>query len=203
MLLLCRVLLASRFGRVLRATRENPMRVQAVGLAPYPFRLLAYGIAGGIGGLAGALLAQSTEFVAPSYLAWQRSGDLLFMVILGGLGSPLGAVLGALALVLLEEWLGHLTEHWRLILGTAADPRRAVPARRPGRAAGAARRPRARRWLSRCSACDGLRKRFGGLAVTDDVSLDVAPRRDPCRHRPERRRQDHADPRDQRRAAPR
>lgn len=115
--LACRMLLASRFGRVLRAARENPLRVQAVGLSPYPYRLLAYGIAGGMAGLAGFLLANATEFVAPSFLAWQRSGELLFMVILGGLGSPFGAVLGALALLLLEEWLGHLTTHWRLLLG--------------------------------------------------------------------------------------
>ena len=58
-------------------------------------------------GLAGMLLANATEFVAPAFLAWQRSGDLLFMVILGGLGSLHGAVLGALAFVLLEEGLGH------------------------------------------------------------------------------------------------
>jgi branched-chain amino acid transport system permease protein len=116
-LLGCRMLLASRFGRVLRAARENPLRVQAVGFSPYPYRLLAYTIAGGIAGLAGMLLANATEFVAPSFLAWQRSGDLLFMVILGGLGSLHGAVLGAVAIVLLEEWLGHLTEHWRLIFG--------------------------------------------------------------------------------------
>jgi branched-chain amino acid transport system permease protein len=113
----CRVLLASRFGRVLRAVRENPLRVQALGFAPYPYRLTAYAIAGGIGGLAGMLLANATEFVAPSFLAWQRSGDLLFMVILGGLGSPTGALLGALVIVLAEEWLGGLTEHWRLIFG--------------------------------------------------------------------------------------
>ncbi len=116
-LLLCRAVLASRFGRVLRAARENPLRVQALGFAPYPYRLVAYGLAGAIAGLAGALLANATEFVAPSYIAWQRSGDLLFMVILGGLGSLHGAILGALAFVLLEEWLAHWTEHWRLIFG--------------------------------------------------------------------------------------
>jgi branched-chain amino acid transport system permease protein len=116
-LLVCRVLLASRFGRVLRAVRENPLRVQALGLSPYPYRLAAYAIAGGIGGLAGMLLANATEFVAPSYLAWQRSGDLLLMVILGGLGSPTGALLGAPAIVLAEEWLSDLTQHWRLIFG--------------------------------------------------------------------------------------
>lgn len=116
-LLLCRAILASRFGRVLRAARENPLRVQAVGFDPFPYRLVAYVIAGAIGGLAGFLFANATEFVAPAYLSWQRSGELLFMVILGGLGSLHGAILGALAYVLLEEWLAHLTEHWRMIFG--------------------------------------------------------------------------------------
>lgn len=111
------LLLESRFGRVLRAARENETRARAVGFEPYRYRLLAYVIAGAIGGLAGVLLAQSAEFVAPAYLTWQRSGDLLFMVILGGLAGPHGALLGALAFVLLEEWLSHLTEHWRLIFG--------------------------------------------------------------------------------------
>ncbi len=111
------VLLGSRFGRVLRAARENPLRAEAVGFRPYPYQLVAYSIAGAVAGLTGVLLANAAEFVAPSYLAWQRSGDLLFMVILGGLGSLQGAVLGAVAFVLLEEWLGHITEHWRLIFG--------------------------------------------------------------------------------------
>jgi branched-chain amino acid transport system permease protein len=110
-------LLASRFGRVLRAARDNELRARAVGFEPYPYRLAAYVIAGAIGGLAGVLLANATEFVAPAYLAWQRSGDLLFMVILGGLAGPHGALIGAFAYVLVEEWLAKLTEHWRLIFG--------------------------------------------------------------------------------------
>lgn len=114
---LVHALLASRFGRVLRASRENETRARAVGFEPYPYRLAAYVIAGAIGGLAGVLLANATEFVAPAYLAWQRSGDLLFMVILGGLAGPHGALMGALAFVLIEEWLAKLTEHWRLIFG--------------------------------------------------------------------------------------
>jgi branched-chain amino acid transport system permease protein len=115
--LFCRALLASRFGRVLRAGKENALRLRAVGFDPYPYRLTAYVIAGGIGGLAGVLFANATEFVAPTYLSWQRSGEMLFMVILGGLGGLHGAILGALAYVLLEEWLSHLTEHWRMIFG--------------------------------------------------------------------------------------
>lgn len=111
------VLLASRFGRVLRAARENAQRVEAVGLSPYPFRLLGYTIAGGIGGAAGFLLANATEFVSPATLSWQRSGELLFMVILGGTGRLWGASLGALAFVLLETWLADHVPHWKMVFG--------------------------------------------------------------------------------------
>jgi branched-chain amino acid transport system permease protein len=121
LLILCwglvQALLLSRFGRVLRAASENETRARAVGFEPYRYRLVAYAIAGAIGGLAGVLLANGTEFVAPAYLTWQRSGDLLFMVILGGTAGPHGALMGALAFILIEEWLAHLTEHWRLIFG--------------------------------------------------------------------------------------
>ncbi|MFC2999770.1 branched-chain amino acid ABC transporter permease [Falsiroseomonas tokyonensis] len=115
--LLCHMLLASRFGRVLRAVRGNPMRAQALGFSPYPYRLTAYVIAGAIGGAAGFLFANATEFVAPAYISWQRSGELLFMVILGGLSGLHGALIGALGFVLLEEWLAHQWEHWRMIFG--------------------------------------------------------------------------------------
>ncbi|MBB5689156.1 branched-chain amino acid ABC transporter permease [Roseomonas alkaliterrae] len=111
------MLLASRFGRVLRAARENAQRVEAVGLAPYPFRLTGYVIAGAIGGLAGFLLANATEFVSPATLSWQRSGELLFMVILGGVGRLWGAILGALVFVVLETWLAQQMQHWKLVFG--------------------------------------------------------------------------------------
>lgn len=113
----CAMLLASRFGRVLRAARENAQRVEAVGLAPYPFRLIAYAIAGAIGGLAGFLLANTTEFVSPATLSWQRSGELLFMVILGGAGRLWGAILGAVVFVVLETWLAQQMPHWKLVFG--------------------------------------------------------------------------------------
>jgi branched-chain amino acid transport system permease protein len=115
--LLCRMLLASRFGRVLRAAKGNPLRARALGFDPYPYRLVAYVIAGAIGGAAGFLFANATEFVAPAYISWQRSGELLFMVILGGLAGLHGALIGALGFVLLEEWLSHQWEHWRIIFG--------------------------------------------------------------------------------------
>lgn len=115
--LLCSAVLDSRFGRVLRAARENALRVRALGFSPYPYRLTAYVLAGGISGLAGMLMANASEFVSPATLSWERSGELLFMVILGGTGRLYGAILGALAIVLLEEWLSGWMEYWRLVFG--------------------------------------------------------------------------------------
>jgi branched-chain amino acid transport system permease protein len=115
--LLCRSTVASRFGRVLRGTRENPVRMQAIGFGPFAYQLTAYVIAGTLCGLAGFLLANQTEFVSPAYMTWQRSGELIIMVILGGLGSLHGVILGAAAYVLLEEVLAGYTEHWKMIFG--------------------------------------------------------------------------------------
>ncbi len=115
--LMCSMVIDSRFGRVLRAARENPLRTQALGFSPYPYRLAAYVLAGGVSGLAGALLANGTEFVSPATLSWERSGELLFMVILGGSSRLYGAILGALAIVLLEEYLSQWFEYWRLVFG--------------------------------------------------------------------------------------
>ncbi len=112
-----RGLLASPFGRVLRAARQNPQRVQAMGFNPATVQLAAMVIAGMACALAGVLLANNAEFVSPAYGAWQRSGDLLIMVILGGAGSLDGAILGAAFVVLLEEGLSRFSEHWRLIYG--------------------------------------------------------------------------------------
>ncbi|HEX2652531.1 MAG TPA: branched-chain amino acid ABC transporter permease [Xanthobacteraceae bacterium] len=114
---LVRMLIGSRFGRVLRGAKENPVRVETMGFEIYRFQLVGYVISGAIGGLAGFLLANATEFVSPAYMSWQRSGELLIMVILGGIGSPYGAVIGATAFLLTEEWLSTLTEHWKVIFG--------------------------------------------------------------------------------------
>ena len=115
--LLCRMIVASRFGRVLRAIRQNRQRAQAMGFDPFAVQLAATVIAGMMCAVAGVLLANDAGFASPAYAAWQRSGDLLIMVILGGAGSLHGAILGAAAVVLLEEALGRATEHWRLIFG--------------------------------------------------------------------------------------
>jgi branched-chain amino acid transport system permease protein len=115
--LILRAIVASRFGRVLRGISENPIRMQAIGFAPYRYQLTAYVIAGMIAGVAGCLLANQAEFVSPAYATWQRSGDLIFVIVLGGLGSLHGAIIGAAAFSLLEELLSHYTEHWALIFG--------------------------------------------------------------------------------------
>jgi branched-chain amino acid transport system permease protein len=115
--LLCRTLVASRFGRVLQGAKQNPQRMQAIGFNPYPYQLTAYVIAGMIGGLAGFLLANLTEFVSPAFMSWQRSGELIVMVVLGGMSSLHGAIIGAAAFLLMEEWLSGLTEHWKVIFG--------------------------------------------------------------------------------------
>ena len=110
-------LMSSPFGRVLDGLRQNRQRVEALGFASFGYQLVAYVVAGMICGLAGCLLANSTEFVSPAFMTWQRSGDLIIMVILGGAGSRNGAILGAFAYLLLEEGLSHLTEHWKALLG--------------------------------------------------------------------------------------
>lgn len=115
--LLLRAIVASRFGRVLRGARENPVRMQAIGFDPYRYQLAAYVIAGAVCGVAGFLLAHQTEFVSPAFMTWQRSGELIVMVVLGGMGSLHGAILGAAAFLLLEEVLARITEDWKLIFG--------------------------------------------------------------------------------------
>jgi branched-chain amino acid transport system permease protein len=115
--LLCRAVIASRFGRVYRGARENTLRMETIGFPVYRFQLVAYVVAGMLAGLAGFLLANATDFVSPAYMSWQRSGELLIMVIFGGMGTLNGAIVGAAAFLLTEEWLSGLTEHWKVIFG--------------------------------------------------------------------------------------
>jgi branched-chain amino acid transport system permease protein len=107
----------SRFGMALRAAKSNEARARAIGFSPYPYRLAAFIIAGAMCGLAGALYANHTRYITPDLASWQQSGDLMFMVILGGMASTAGPVLGTFALLLLEELLKGWTEHWQVFLG--------------------------------------------------------------------------------------
>jgi len=110
-------LVHSRFGRVLQAIRENESRALALGYPVFRFQLVAFVLAGATAGLAGVLMAHYTQYVSPSLLAWQQSGHLMMMVILGGVGQFWGGVLGAAVLSLVEEVLQDLTIHWQLGVG--------------------------------------------------------------------------------------
>jgi branched-chain amino acid transport system permease protein len=110
-------LVNSRFGMVIRGSRSNERRMRAIGFPTFRYRLICFVIAGMICGLAGALLANHTEFISPAAMHWTRSGDLIVMVVLGGMGSLLGPVMGAVALLALEEALSGVTEYWQIILG--------------------------------------------------------------------------------------
>ncbi len=114
---LLRRIVASRFGRVLRGTRENPVRMAAIGFSTYGYRLTAYVISGALTSVAGVLLANQIEFVAPAFMTWHRSGELIVMVVLGGMGTLIGPVAGATIFILLEEWLAAFSEHWKLGFG--------------------------------------------------------------------------------------
>ena len=111
-------LIHSRFGMVIRGARSNEARMRAVGFSTFRHRLVAFAIAGAMCGLAGALLVNHTEYVTPEFMHWTRSGDIMFMVILGGIGTLGGPVLGAVVLRLLEDLLlPAWTQHWQAILG--------------------------------------------------------------------------------------
>jgi branched-chain amino acid transport system permease protein len=123
----------SRFGLVIQGARSNDRRMKAIGFPTYRYQLACFVIAGTMCGLAGVLLANHTNFISPAMMHWTRSGDLIVMAVLGGMGSVFGPVIGALALLVLEEVLPWLIgvvahaftsndvstarEYWQLILG--------------------------------------------------------------------------------------
>jgi branched-chain amino acid transport system permease protein len=110
-------LVNSRFGLVLQGSRSNERRMRAIGFATFRYRLAGFVIAGMVCGLAGALLANHTDFVSPAMMHWTRSGDLIVMVVLGGIGSLFGPLIGAVTLLMLEEGLSRVTEYWQIIVG--------------------------------------------------------------------------------------
>ena len=114
---ICKRLVNSRFGMVIQGARSNEARMEAIGFPTYRYKLTAFVIAGVMAGLAGVLLANHTDFVNPDMMHWTRSGDLIIMVLLGGMGSLAGPIVGALVFILLEEALSGITEYWQLIFG--------------------------------------------------------------------------------------
>jgi branched-chain amino acid transport system permease protein len=110
-------LVNSRFGMAIQGARSNDRRMQAIGFPTFRYRLAGFVIAGMMGGLAGALLANHADFVSPAVMHWTRSGDLIVMIVLGGMGSLFGPLIGAVTLLMLEEGLSRVTEYWQIIVG--------------------------------------------------------------------------------------
>lgn len=117
LLFLGRRLVRSRFGMVLQGCKENEERMRALGFPVYRYKLAAFVLAGAVAGLAGALMANYMGFVDPALMHWTVSGEIMVMVILGGMGTLAGPVIGAAVLLLLEEILSAYMEHWMIILG--------------------------------------------------------------------------------------
>lgn len=113
----CRRIVGSRFGMALRSLKQNRRRSVALGLTPLRYQLTAFTVSAGGTGLAGVLWANYALFVSPDMTAWQKSGELMAMVILGGMGSIFGPVLGASVFIGLEQVLTGWTEHWMLVMG--------------------------------------------------------------------------------------
>ena len=114
-----RIVLRSPFGRALQGIRSNEHRMRSLGFPVYWYKLASFTLAGALAGLAGYLSALQFGFVNPELLSWHQSGNVLLMLILGGIGSLYGAVAGAFAFVALTEVFQALTKHWQLLLGGA------------------------------------------------------------------------------------
>jgi branched-chain amino acid transport system permease protein len=110
-------LVHSRFGMAIQGIRDNERRMLALGFPAFRYKLVCFVLAAGIAGLAGALMANQSLYVGPALMHWKQSAEILVMVILGGMRSLAGPLLGALGLLLAEEVLSNYTEHWMIILG--------------------------------------------------------------------------------------
>jgi branched-chain amino acid transport system permease protein len=110
-------LVYSRFGRVIVGSRFNEARMQALGFNTYRYRLACYVISAMLCSLAGMLLGNFTSFISPDMIGWARSGELIFMVIIGGVGTIFGPLVGTITFVVLEEALSAITVYWHLIFG--------------------------------------------------------------------------------------
>lgn len=123
-------LVQSRFGVVVRASKINEARMKALGFPTFRYRLAMYVISAALCGIAGLMYANLTQFASPSYMSWTMSGELIVMIMLGGMGTLLGPLVGAFAMILTEEWLKSITEHWMIIFGPLLVV--VAMARRPG-----------------------------------------------------------------------
>ncbi|MEO6268728.1 MAG: branched-chain amino acid ABC transporter permease, partial [Lautropia sp.] len=116
-ILLVRRLMQSRFGRVVLAMREDNVRAEAIGFPTYRYQLILFIVSGALGGLAGALMANHQNYISPNLMHWTQSGTLMVMVIIGGVGTLFGGALGALTLLVLEEFFADYTTYWQFYVG--------------------------------------------------------------------------------------
>lgn len=115
----------SHFGLVLRGAKSNELRMTALGFPVFRYRLAAFTISGAFGGLAGILLANEGAYVSPAMMSWMKSGDLIVIVVLGGMGTLFGPLYGTIAFFVLEEALPPLLnlahkgwgEYWMIVFG--------------------------------------------------------------------------------------
>lgn len=110
-------LVYSRFGLVVRGVSLNEQRIQTLGVNSYSYKLVCFVIAGAGAGLAGALLANQAEYISPGMMHWTLSGELMVMVLLGGIGTIFGPIIGSIIFILMEDILGMYTEHWMVYMG--------------------------------------------------------------------------------------
>lgn len=110
-------LVHSRFGLILNACRQNETRLLTIGISTYRYKLVAFVIAGAIAGLAGALIANLEVYISPNFLDWKVSGDVIIMIVMGGIGTLLGPIFGAALYIVMEEIVTPFTAHWMAILG--------------------------------------------------------------------------------------
>ena len=118
-LLLIYLLVRSRFGAVIQGVRQNETRMRAVGIEPFGYQLTCFVISGAIAGFAGVLLVNLDSFVSPADLSLARSSELVAMILVGGVGTLWGPLLGAATYILMQFVLGTLTTHWALYFGPA------------------------------------------------------------------------------------
>ncbi len=184
----------SQFGMVIRGIRDNERRAAAIGFPPYPYKLVIFVIAGGIAGLAGALMANHAKFVSPAMLSWQHSGEMLAMVILGSANTLIGPVIGAAFFLAFRDVISDYTEHWMLFFGPLLVARvllmqdgiwglrRAHHRRRRTRRAEVrfcrngnqrSRQGGGRPVSEALLEIEHLHKAFGALHATDDVTLAI------------------------------
>ncbi len=115
--IILQLILRSRLGHAFVGIKHNQLRMRAAGFESTAYKIASFVISGMLAGLAGFLYACQYGYVNPELLSWHQSGNVLLMIILGGLGSLGGAIIGAFAFVLLSEWFTALTKHWQLLLG--------------------------------------------------------------------------------------